>query len=339
MSAENTALVIGGRGFIGRHLVDKLVSAGCFVRIASRSAGSSATHPLIHEIQANVSDRRSLETAISGASEVFYLATGGGDRWSDFERDIIRGARNVAELCLENNVQRLYYASSIAALDLGRAGSLDESAGTDSNPLRRSHYSRAKAMAEAALLEMHQRSGLPVVIFRPGVVMGRSGPLTHSGLGYWPSDLCCIGWGRGNHPLPFVLADDVAEAFRLARHAPGIEGRCFNLVGDVRISAAEFVRILGARSLRRVQFFPRSLWQLQGIDIAKWLLKAAARKPDNVFPSFRDLKSRSLRTQIDCSTAKSTLGWKPVGDREVFLREAVDANLPAIPPGDLRLEK
>jgi hypothetical protein len=78
------------------------------------------------------------------------------------------------------------------------------------------------------------------------------------------------------------------------------------------------------------------LWKMQALEAGKWLLKIAARKPDNPFPSYRDLKSRALACQLDCSLAKEKLGWQPVQDAEAFFAEAIDSHLPAIPAGDLR---
>jgi nucleoside-diphosphate-sugar epimerase len=175
-----------------------------------------------------------------------------------------------------------------------------------------------------------------VVIVRPAIVVGRGSSHCHSGVGQWPADTCCLGWGRGKHPLPFVLVEDAARALAAAKDVPGIEGQCFNLAGDVRLSAKEFLSLLRERSLRNFRFYPQSLWKMQAIEILKWGLKVAARKPDNPWPSFRDLKSRSMRAPMDCALAKRVLGWKPTQSLEVFLGEAIDGNLSRIPPGDLR---
>jgi nucleoside-diphosphate-sugar epimerase len=250
----------------------------------------------------------------------------------------VQGTRFVAESCLEQRVDRLVYVSSIAALYLGARGSIDERTGPDPKAERRSHYSRAKILAEQLLQEMHARSSLPVVILRPGVVVGRGGMISHGGLGTWASDTCCAGWGRGRCPLPFVLLSDVVEALVKSKEAPAIEGMTFNLVGDVRPSAVEFVRLLRSRSRRNFRFYPQSLWKMQTIEVAKWILKAAAHKAENPFPSYRDLRSRSLRSQFDCSAAREKLGWRPNLSLETFLAEAIDSQLPAIHTKDLRRE-
>jgi nucleoside-diphosphate-sugar epimerase len=131
--------------------------------------------------------------------------------------------------------------------------------------------------------------------------------------------------------------DDVARALSTAKDVPGIEGMSFNLAGDVRPSAAEFVRVIGERTLRNFHFRPCNLRRLQAIEIAKWALKAIVRKPGNAWPSYRDFASRAMISQIDCSTAKQILNWKPNADVEHFYREVLDSNVKPIHPEDLRL--
>lgn len=329
-------VVIGGSGFIGRHLVRRLVEGGAKVRVVSRSAGTIPGLPAVEYVTAAVGNAAEMLKALEGSREVYHLAAGGGASWADFERDFVAGAHNVAEACRQHGVRRLVYASSIAVLYLGDGGIITEVAGVDPKPAARSAYARAKIAAEGVLIGLHTETGFPVVIVRPGVVMGRGGLLTHSGIGMWPSDVCCMGWGGGEYPLPLVLADDVADAMIAAMKADGIEGRSFNLAGDVRPSAREFTRIMAEHSRRRIQFFPHSMPWLQGVEIMKWLIKAAARKQENPFPSWRDLKSRSLRTQLDCSAAKQLLGWAPVATLDPFIAAAIDSCIRPIQPGDLR---
>ncbi len=104
------------------------------------------------------------------------------------------------------------------------------------------------------LLDLHGNQGLPVVILRPGVVVGEGGPPFHGGLGFFNNDQHCIGWNDGRNPLPFVLAEDVAAAILLAARADGIEGRCYNLVGDVRPARAGVYRRPGCRAAAPAAF-------------------------------------------------------------------------------------
>ncbi len=333
--ANSEVVVFGGSGFIGRTLVQMLLERGCAVTVVSRQSFESAD-PRLRYARGSVADRESVDRAVQGARVVFHLATGGGPAWADFERDFLEGGRAIAEACLRHGVARLVYTSSIAALYLGGGRTVDESRGLDPKPHRRGVYARAKILAENLLSGIRKETGLPLVILRPGIVMGPGGLLNHSGIGAWASDLWCLGWGKGKRPLPFVLVTDVAAALWAAMETPKIEGTTFNLAGDVYLTAAECVAAMAHRSRRDIRFCPQALWKLQSVEIAKWMLKKLAGKPDAAFPSFRDLKSRSLRAPLDCSAAKQILGWRPNADPDVFLREAIDPHIKPIPPGDLR---
>jgi nucleoside-diphosphate-sugar epimerase len=326
------ACVFGGSGFIGQALVRHLVQDGYAVRVVSRkpSAVAPAAGVMVHE--GDVTRPESIDAAVRGASVVFLLIAGGGDRWSDFERSVVAGTAAVARACARHGVRRLVYTSSIAALYLGRRGIVDERVGTDPKAHVRNLYARAKIAAEQVLCA----EPIEWVIIRPGLVMGRGGTLNHAGLGMWPSDRYCLGWGAGTNPLPFVLVDDVARAMARAAIAP-VGGMSFNLAGDVYMSAREFVQLLAEHSRRAITFLPGSTLRRQTVDVAKWIVKCLARKPENLFPSVRDLRSNQLETALDCSRAKLLLGWQPNADREVFIREAILSHLVPVPSGDLRV--
>src|ERR1700761_7516563 len=74
-------VVFGGSGFIGSHLVSKLVAAGRAGRVVSRGAGDQSPpfdSPLVEVIRGSVTNREDVERAIAGAQYVVNLAHGGG---------------------------------------------------------------------------------------------------------------------------------------------------------------------------------------------------------------------------------------------------------------------
>jgi len=328
-------VVIGGAGFIGRCLTADLLKSGCAVTVVSRSAGANPT-PGVRYFRATVADAARITDAIDGASVVYDLSMGGGPAWKDFERDYIQGATNVARACQKHGVRRFIYTSSTAALYLGGSGTVLETGGPDPQSEQRGNYTRAKAAAERLLTALYQQEKLPVVITRPAIVLGPGGMLIHGAIGNQISETCILGWGRGDNPLPCVLARDVAKAMLLAKDAPGIEGKTFNLAGDVRPSAQEIVQFIAGKTMRKFRFFPRSGLSMAFSYYTVNGLKKLFHK--QIYESFRDLKSSSMTAVVDCSQARQLLGWKPESDHNTFFQEAFECHIKPVPPGDLRLE-
>ena len=326
--------VLGAGGFIGRRLVSRLLAAGAPVTaVARRPQGlppellGPAAEGTLRVVPGRLEDPASLAAALSGAEVVVHLATGSGETWEEVRRAMVDGSVAAARAAFGEGVRRFLYVSSIAALYAGPdcgAEVLEDSLATDPEPDGRDVYSRGKIAAEAALLALRKETGLPLVIARPGVVLGSGKPMQHSGLGLWVKDNHCVGWGMGDHPLPLVTADDVADA--LARLAlffgDALDGTALNLCSRVPLSAREVVAELGRATGRRMVFHPRPLWLSQGMEIGKWLVKRAGRR-QVPFPSYRDLKSRSLAPAFSSRTAREVLGWRPVEEREAFLDQAV----------------
>lgn len=328
-------VVVGATGFIGKRTIAKLLERNLPVTVIARRAHSlppeitsAAISGKLRFFRGGFDDRASLERALEGAHTVLHLATGGGDTWEKVERAMVRGSVELAEIALRHKVERFVYVSSIAALyTAGDSSSreIDDSLETDAHPDARPLYSRGKIAAEKALSKLHAERGLPLTIVRPGVVLGAGSPMQHSGLGFWPRDNHCIGWGEGDHPLPVVWVDDVADALaRIAQYrGREIDGRALNLCARVPLSAREIVAELAKSSGRGLHFHPRSLALAQSMEIGKWMVKKAGRRPGVEFPSWRDLKARALVPPFTSRLARQVLGWKPVEERVAFLDRAV----------------
>jgi nucleoside-diphosphate-sugar epimerase len=324
--------VLGASGFIGKHTLRALLARGVPVTAAvrrPRSLGAdrdaAASDGRLRIVRAELGADAELRAAIRGSAVVLHLATGGGGTWEEIERAMVAGTRGLAVACVEEGVGRLVYVSSIAALYLGPDCGTDvveDDAPTDPPPEARALYARGKIAAEGELVRLHRERGLGVTIVRPGVVVGADAPFQHSGIGLWVRDNHCVGWGTGVRPLPLVLVEDVADALARVALAPGdaaLAGRALNLAARVPLTAGALVAEYARRTGRDVHFHPRALALSQGLEIGKWLVKRAGGRGD-AFPSYRDLKSRSLWPALACQTARG-LGWQPCEDpREMLAR-------------------
>lgn len=328
-------VVLGATGFIGRRTVAKLLAARLPVSIVARRAHALPPEILaairdgrVRFLKASLEDKDGLARVLAGAHTVVQLATGNGDTWEKVQRSMVQGTRDVAEAALAHGVARFVYVSSIAALYTGSdapQAEIQDSTDVDPRPADRPLYSRGKMAAEAALLALHSARKLPLVIVRPGVVMGAGTLAQHSGLGLWQRDNHCIGWGHGDNALPIVWVDDVADALTaLVRYEESdLHGQALNLCAKTTLTARECVAELARVSGRRITFHPRSLVSSQAMEIGKYVVKKAGRRPGVEYPSWRDLKSRALVTTFASNLARTRLGWKPVEDREGLLDRCV----------------
>ena len=318
--------VLGGTGFIGTAVVSQLRSAGLRVSVMARNLTNLPDIFRDEGVLLHRGDIRSAEDvkqAIGGAACVINLAHGGGGSdWGEIRDAMVGGAETVARACLAAGTKQLVYIGSIAALYLGpQPTPVTGSTPPDGQAERRADYARAKALCEHRLLQLQRRNGLALTILRPGLVVGEGTSPFHSGLGLFNNDQHCIGWNDGHNPLPFVLVDDVAAAIVAACKSSIAIGRSYNLVGDVRPSAREYLAELARVLQRPLRFHAESSHGLYLNEIGKWCIKRVGGRRVPA-PSLRDLVSRGLRAQFDCSDAKSDLSWKPVSDPKTFYRLA-----------------
>ncbi len=324
--------ILGGTGFIGTHVVRRFVAAGMRVAVMARNLRNLPeifTHPAVTLHRGDIRDPQDVARAIGSAGVVVNLAHGGASGgWEAIRAAMVGGAETVARACQQAGVTRLVHVGSIASLYLGpQADPITGATPPDPQAEKRAEYARAKVLCDRLLLALHRDEGLPVVILRPGVVVGEGSAPFHSGLGFYNNEQHCIGWNAGRNPLPFVLAEDVAEAIFLASQAPGIDGRCYNIVGDVRPSARDYTQALGRALHRPLRFHPQSATWLWLEDCGKWLVKRATGR--NVpMPSRRDFLSRGMAARFDCADAKRDLGWQPVADPAMFEARAITLHVP-----------
>jgi predicted dehydrogenase/nucleoside-diphosphate-sugar epimerase len=323
-------LVLGATGFIGAELLRQL-GGGPRVRLLLRSPDKLALSlrtAQIEILRGDLARESDLRDAMKGVECVYHLARANAKTWPEYQRDEIEVTRRIAEAALSAGVKRFIYTGTIDSYYAGvHAGTITEDTPLDPNIERRNLYARAKAQSEALLLQMHRERGLPLVILRPGIVIGRGGSPFHWGVGRWSHGVVCELWGDGRNKLPLVLVEDVARALLLAREAPGLEGQSFNLVADPCLSAREYLDELDRAGGLRLRRYETSIWKYYAVDVFKWIVKILVGHPDRRRPSYRDWKSRTQRATFDCSRAKSKLGWRPVGERAELIRRGIEAPL------------
>jgi predicted dehydrogenase/nucleoside-diphosphate-sugar epimerase len=326
-----SVLVIGGFGFIGRELIRQLLASGYGVRAMGRNPIRMFEIPHSENIEIVRGDVRSendLKVAMRGMEFVYDLAVSSSKTWMESLQDIVEPTRLLGQICLDADVKRLIYTGTIASYWTGaKAGIITDQTPLDTKISRRNYYARAKAMAEDILMEMHRTKGLPVVIFRPGIVIGPGGNPFHWGVGKFSKNSCEV-WGDGNNMLPFVLVTDVANALVRGIQVPGIEGQCYNLVGDPLLTAHDYMNELQRLAGMGIAIHYHPIWRFYISDVLKWLVKLAVGHSDRIrIPSYHDWESRTNKAIFDCSRARSQLNWRPNSERQRLIEEGIGGSL------------
>ncbi len=152
-----TICVIGGSGFVGRHVCSALAARGLRVRVPTRDR-DRAKHlimlPTVEVVAADVHDADTLHALVRGCDAVINLVgvLHGGRGHAGFNAAHVVLAGKVVAACRESGVRRLLHMSALHAA-----------------AERPSEYLRSKGEAEVIVRE----SGLDVTIFRPSVIFGR----------------------------------------------------------------------------------------------------------------------------------------------------------------------
>lgn len=319
--------VLGGTGFIGSYTVAALLASGYRVRVMARGTANLQSVYYLPGVEVQGGDvkrRPDIDRMVAGADYVVNLAHGGGGAdFAAIRAAMVDTARDIAQACRSAGVRRLVHVGSISGLYLGAAGEVITGATPpDPKPATRNDYAHAKALADAEVFRVGRETGLEVVLLRPGLVIGAGTSPFHGGLGFFNNDQYCVGWNDGRNPLPWVLAEDCAQAIVAALVAPVAAGRAYNLVGDVRPSARQYIAALAGELGRPLHFVASSPTGLWLTEMGKWAIKRLAGQKVGR-PFRRDLLSRGLAATFDCSDAKRDLGWAPVADPAEFHRRAI----------------
>jgi nucleoside-diphosphate-sugar epimerase len=322
-----TVLVIGGTGFIGQALVRKLVDAGHGVRVMARNPSNlpaSLVELGVDAQRGDFTDIAAVERSLEGIEVVYHLARGFGNTWAEYLEGDVEPTSALARACQARGVRRFIYASSIAIYDAGRSGhSITEETKPVGSMLRANPYARSKAENEANLLEMYRSEGLPLVIVRPGIVLGHGGNPLHWGIAAWPHETVCRLYGDGTHPLPIVLVDDVADAMVATLDAPNAIGQSYNLAGPPCITANDYLDEIEHRAGVRLRRVATPSGRAFAEEVVKWAIKAMGGDKTVKRPSYIDWRGRTFASPFDCSKAIAELSWSPVMERDAIVAAGI----------------
>ena len=309
---EKQVVVTGAGGFIGSHLVERLVSEGAvvkaFVRYNSRGDPGhirwlpASIQEKITLVAGDLRDHRSVHELLRGADIVFHLAALIGIPYSyvspnDVVETNILGTLNVLNAVRDTGLQCMIHTSSSEVYGTAQYAPIDEA-----HPLQgQSPYSASKIGADKLVESYHRSFGVPVATVRP---FNTYGP-RQSARAVIPTiiaqALTCdvIKLGSLEPRRDFTFVRDTVDGFIRVAASPACIGEVINIGSGVDVTVGEVVEQVRQIIGRHVRV------ELDDIRI-------------------RPAQSEVMRLVCDNHKAAQLAGWKPQVAPDTGLQETIE---------------
>lgn len=250
-------LVTGGAGFIGGHLVDRLVNAGYSVRVLDdlstgslSNLDSNLTNPNFEVIRGDIFDESIVKSAMKGIDSVYHLAALVGVTQSLANPDRCRkinveGTLNLLRNAQDNGVGLFVFTSTAAVYGNSTPPLSEESL---PNPV--SPYAETKLAAEQRCLEYFKNHGLGVTVLRLFNVYGPrqdEGPYSSvisRFLRSWRTAEPLMIEGDGEQSRDFIHVNDVVDCLVSILQKGDLVGQVFNLGSGKPTTINQLVEIV-----------------------------------------------------------------------------------------------
>ena len=224
--------MIGGTGFVGRHVARQLVERGYDVRVLTRDR-ERAKHllvlPAVEVIAANVHDSAELAQQFSGTDAVINLV---GilheSRKVSFDNAHVELTQKILDACTRAKVTRVLHMSALAVA-----------------PDAPSAYLRSKAAAEKCVLAFQQGGHGETTIFRPSVIFGRGDSFINL-FAKLIKILPVVALACPNARFQPIHVEDVARAFVDSLEQAHTFGKAYDLCGPKIYTLRELIELIAA---------------------------------------------------------------------------------------------
>lgn len=289
---QKKVLLLGGSGFVGTYIANRLSEQGVRVTIPTRRRERTKKlimMPWVEMPEANITDPVELEALVRGQDAVINLVGILHSRdvqlpySRDFEQAHVELPRKIVAACKAAGVRRLVHMSALGA-------------GADAP----SEYLRSKGDGEAIVLAA--QGELDVTVFRPSVIFGAE----DSFFNMFASLLKTLPFfplGMGQTRFQPVWVADVADAFVGCLNNQDTFGRAYDLVGPKVYTLRELVQYVAKLSKSRARIFAISEgWAYLQAGLL-WLSPKPVMSPDNL---------RSMQVDsVSSDASKVYPGWSP----------------------------
>jgi len=311
-------LVTGGTGFLGSHLVERLLEQGHEVLVLARKT-SNTSHlktTAARIVIGDVKDYNSLKPAVEGVDVVYHAAarvTPGWGSWELFYSSIVKGTENMLKASAEAGVSRFLHISTGTVHGEYCMGDTPACESTERhvNLTPDSYYDYAKLQAEDIAFDYHRQGKIPVSMIRIGVIYGPRDRLLADRV-YRQISLPVIVWpGELNPRYSVVYVSDAVELAILAATSDRAVGQVYNVAGSEEIRLRDFAEAM----VRAINTKKPKITIPYGVGFA-WCsfmegIARLRRVKEMPFLTRSGMKFLNKGLYLDGTKAREELGWEP----------------------------
>lgn len=309
------ALVTGGTGFVGSHLIEALRSGGDTVRaLVRRSSDRDQIASLGGEpVEGELGDVESLRKACRGCDVVYHAAARVeivGD-YREFHETTVMGTERLVQAARDAGVRRFVYVSSCGVYHpkLMSSGIISETTPTPTPP-KWFVYGRTKLAAEEVVREL-VAPPMDWVIIRLGYLYGPRNRALHRYFRPFFTTGPIMLIGNGENEMTMLYVQDAAHAVALAGRSKEAAGRTLIAAGNERITQRTYLNTLadGFGVRRPTKSLPYPLAYVLGW-MGEWMLRVSPRLAR--IPFNRSVVALTgLPQRMDDTATQKLLGWAP----------------------------
>ena len=335
-SNKKYTLVTGGTGFIGSHLVERLLEQGQKVKVLALPEPFESIEKENLEIikqkgakivYGDITKPETLPSAMQNVDTIYHLAAISRPMKITTQKYYEvneQGTKNILEAAhkqLGENLKKFIHVSTVSVLGTS----------PDGHPLKEDefqkndqHYGQSKKTGELAALEYYKQHKMPLVVIRPCLVYGprcvvRLIMFKYVKMGLFPM------FGGGKAKIEFVYVDNLVDAILAAGQSANdtILGEVFNITDGQAYSMKQILTTIAKHTNAKT---PR-------LNIPTWLgvfLGWAAEvfsKIVGIHPPFSRETAQWMSKDVnvyDCSKAKKVLGYNPKVSLDQGIKKSVE---------------
>ena len=324
------ALVTGGGGFLGRHIVMKLLARGDTIRVLGRRRYPDLEKMGVEMVQADVQDASAVERACRGMETVFHVAALAGywGSWESYYGPNVVGAQNVLNGCRKAGLRKLIYTSTPSVVSApGNMEHVDERV---PYPARYDcPYPATKAQAERLVLQANGTDGLLTVSVRPHLIFGPGDPHLFPRIIDRARKGLLVQVGDGTNRVDVTYVENAADAHLLAADRLGdgspVNGQAYFISQGTPVALWPWINsLLAALGIPGVH---RKLSHGAARTVGAAMEMAYTVLPLRGEPSMTRFLADQLATShyFDISKARKDLGYEPRIGTEEGLERTIKA--------------